>query len=104
MTHSKYSVVISSRAETMLVQHVTFLSRVSISAAKKLSVAFQSSLRELEQTPERFPFLVLDGIPTGLYRKCLFYNRYELIFLIIERTVYIDAVRDCRQNPENLIS
>jgi plasmid stabilization system protein ParE len=102
MANKKYNVVLSSRAETMLMRHVEFLARVSKPAARRLSAEFRKSQNGLKTNPERYPFLELDGIPPRIYRKCLFYDRYELVFLIIENIVHIDAVRDCRQNPDNI--
>jgi len=104
MVKAKYHVLVSIRAEAMLLQHVRFLAKVSVRAARRLSAEYKKSLAELKKNPERFPFLELDGIPPRLYRKCLFYDRYELIFMIADDIVNIDAVRDCRQNPDNLLS
>ena len=101
---TKYDVFISDSAKDMLRQHVRFLGKVSLPAAKRLSAAYQESIKDLEKNPERFPLLEMDGIPTRLYRKCLFFDRYELIFLIIDRAVFVDAVRDCRQDPQKLFS
>jgi hypothetical protein len=41
-------------------------------------------------------------IPQEMYRKCLFYDRYKALFLVEDRTVYIDAVIDCRQENKSL--
>lgn len=104
MAVEKYAIVVSGRAEAMLMRHTEFLAKVSVPAAKKLSVEFRKALKSLKDVPDRFPFLDMDGIPRGLYRKCLFYRRYELIFLIMETVVYIEAVRDCRQDPGHILS
>lgn len=88
----------------MLLRHVEFLARVSVLAAKKLAAEYRKSLAELGKNPERFPFLDVSGIPPRLYRKCLFYGRYELVFLIAGNIVNVDAVRDCRQNSDNIFS
>lgn len=104
MAEKKYRVIVASRAEVMLLRHVDFLARVSVAAARKLVSEYRSSLTKLKKNPERFPFLDLENVPPRLYRKCLFYGRYELIFLIADETVFVDAVRDCRQNPENIFS
>jgi len=101
---TKYNVFISDSAKDILRQHVRFLGKVSLPAAKRLSAAYRKSVKNLEQNPERFPFLELDGIPSRLYRKCLFFDRYELAFLIIDDSVYVDAVRDCRQDTQKLLS
>ena len=104
MRRNKYTVDLSERAEEMLLRHSEFLARVSVPAARKFIAAFRTAAGGLKENPERFPFLALDGIPPKLYRKCLFLDRYELIFLICESNVSIDAIRDCRQDPENIFS
>ena len=41
-------------------------------------------------------------IPREAYRKCLFCDRYKALFLVEDRTVYIDAIIDCRQENQKL--
>ena len=48
--------------------------------------------------PERCSWLIADYIPPNKYRKILFEKRYLLLFQIIDNTVYVDYVVDCRQD------
>lgn len=99
-----HTIIVSSKAQSMLEKHVEFLARVSVSAARKLAVEYRNAVKEIRKNPERYPFLDMPGVSPHTYRKCLFSRRYELIFLMIEKTIYIDTVRDCRQNPDDALS
>ena len=48
--------------------------------------------------PQRCPWLTGTYIPGHTYRFILFEKRYMLIFQIVDDTVYVDYVVDCRQD------
>ena len=99
----KYTVIVSQRADAMLVRHTRFLANVSISAAKGLVAEFGEVLDSLEENPFQFPVDTDYGLPEGTYRKALFGKRYKALFTVEGETVYLDAVLDCRQgNSKNL--
>jgi plasmid stabilization system protein ParE len=105
MEHAKeYTVRVSSRALAMLERHTRFLARVSVPAARRLSADYRKAVASLKVYPERFPFVEAVDVPPQTYRRCLFARRYELIFLLTETSVFVDAVRDCRQAPGSLFS
>ena len=81
----------------MLVSHVRFLAVVSEKAALNLISEFERNTRTLENLPESNPWLEDPSIPTHKYRKLLFAKRYLLVYQIKEKTVYVDALVDCRQ-------
>lgn len=39
-------------------------------------------------------------LPAKTYRKCLFYGRYNILYEVGDKSVYIDAIVDCRQESE----
>ena len=82
----------------MLVQHVCFLARVSITAAEKLREDVVALAKSLEDYPERGSWLADPLLPAHKYRKMLVDQRYLLIYQIKDDTVYIDYLVDCRQN------
>ena len=93
----KYRVVVFPDADKMLEDHLCYLSRINISAAKKLYHEFWSTVNDLREYPFLYPpYESKSGKP---YRKALFNKRYQIIYLISEDTVYIHAVRDCRMDP-----
>ena len=97
----RYEVILSRRAEQMLTNHVLFLARVSVKAARRLRDAFAEMLDALEDNPFQFPPAEVSGLP-GEYRKALFGKRYQAIFCVEDRTVYLDAVLDCRMDSSGV--
>ena len=71
MHNKKYTVIVSDRAASMLVNHVRFLARVSPEAAKKLHKEIVAEAKALEYMPESYPWLNRDEIPANKYRKKL---------------------------------
>lgn len=93
-----YTVIVSRRADEMLIRHAKFLAQVRISAAKRMTSEFADVLDRLEQNPFQFPQETDYDLPCGAYRKALFSKWYKVIFSVAENTVYLDAVLDCRQD------
>ena len=103
MPNKKYTVIVSDRAASMLVNHVRFLARVSPEAAKKLHKEIIAEAKALEYMPESYPWLNCDEIPANKYRKKLVSKRYLLIYQIKDDNVYVDYVLDCRQDYKWLL-
>ena len=97
---AKYRIILSSRAEQMLLRHTEFLSRVSIPAAKAFYREFEDILRQIRNNPYQFPLEEDLNLPKGQYHKALFARRYKALFLVEETTVYLDAVVDCRMDNQ----
>jgi len=101
----KYEVRLAERAGKMLLSHTEFITRISTSAARKLLSEFAKAEHKLAENPYVYPYadeLDVPGIPGETYRKCFFYGRYKVIFLVDDSCVFIDAVIDCRQENKNL--
>jgi len=94
----KHSVTIQDPATEMLVQHARFLAQANESAAKLLTLEFINKAKTLETMPERCPWLSYPLIPKHKYRKLIFGKHYMLIFQVINESVYVDAMIDCRQD------
>lgn len=103
MPDKKYTVIVSDKAASMLVNHVRFLANVSAEAAKKPHKEIITEIRALEFMPESYPWLSCDEIPANKYRKKLAAKRYLLIYQIKDSTVYVDYVLDCRQEYKWLL-
>jgi plasmid stabilization system protein ParE len=95
---NKFAVEVSGRAMEMLVSHARFLAQVNEKAADRLIREFEAKAKSLEIMPTRCPWLHDPLLPEQKYRKLLFEKRYLLVFQIKGKTVYIDAVVDCRQD------
>jgi hypothetical protein len=101
--NKKYTVIIQETTTEMLVQHARFLAQVNENAAKRLVTEFKKKTTSLESSPERCPWLLDPIIPERKYRKLIFEKRYILIFQIIGRKVYVDAMVDSRQDYMHLL-
>lgn len=95
---AKYTVTVSRRADEMLIRHARFLAQVRPAAARKMTAEFENILDVLEENPFRFPPELDYNLPAGIYRKALFAKWYKAIFSVVDNTVYLDAVLDCRQD------
>ena len=98
MSDKRYKVIISDKAMSMLASHVRFLAQVSVNAAAKLKAELIKEMQSLDYMPEGYPWLNEEYITPYKYRKKLVSKRYLLIYQIIDDTVYIDYVLDCRQD------
>lgn len=93
----KYKVIMSRRADEMLVSHVRILAQVSIPAAKMLRNEVACVLKSLEADPYLYQWEVDVNLPAETYRRVVFAKRCKALILILEDTVYVDAIVDCRQ-------
>ncbi len=94
----RYHVIVSERAEEMLVKHARFLAQVNTQTADKLTLDIIEAAKSLQKFPERGSRLNDPILPADKYRKMLIDKRYLLIYQIKDDTVYIDYVVDCRQD------
>ena len=93
-----YTVIVSRRADEILIRHARFLAQVRVSAARQMTAEFAKVIDALEKNPFQFPPELDYNLPDGAYRKALFSKWYKAIFSVAENTVYLDAVLDCRQD------
>lgn len=98
----KYNVVVSSAARDMLAEHLDFLRRVNKTAAKAKKAQIMRALRSLAEMPQRFPFLTDDYIARNKYRKMYIENWYLVLYQIIDDTVYVEYIIDCRTDNSHL--
>lgn len=95
---AKYEIIFSSRVDRMLTNHISFLARVSLPAARKLRNDFADVLKRMAENPYQFQVDTDLNLPEDMYRKALFGKRYKALFTVEGQTVYLDAVVDCRQD------
>jgi len=94
----RYNIVISDKARKQIGQHVLFVSNVNKESARKLKVRIINQLGSLSEMPRRYPYLNVENIEKNHYRKMPLENWYLVIYHIIDNTVFIDYVLDCRQD------
>lgn len=93
----KYKVILSTRARAQLLDHISFLTRVSLSAARKIRNSFDNIRRRLSDNPFQFPQDPLFSKLDLRYRGAFFEGRYKVIFIVEGNVVFVDSVVDCRQ-------
>ncbi len=93
----QYKVVVSDEARKMLKDHVYFLAKVNVDAAKELRGRIMDGIRGLAKMPERFPYLDEDN-RRSCYRKMMIPNWYLVIYLVADDTVYVEYILDGRQD------
>jgi len=98
MAERVYRVVISEEASTMLEEHLLFLARVNLEAAKFLRRDLLARFRTLEKTPRLYPIFFSEALETE-YRKLVF-KRYLILYTVdeTEKIVRINFVWDSRKN------
>lgn len=101
---SKYRVIISDRALSMLTDHISFLSKVSVDSANKLKQIIINEIKELKSFPEKYPWITYELLPKNKYHKKVINKRYIVIYQIKENTIYVDYIIDGRQDYSWLIS
>lgn len=103
MEGKKYKVIISDRAKRMMEMYIRFLAQVNKNSAISKKKELLNSIRSLECMPERFPFFEEMYLPPNKYHK-LFVEKWCLVlYQILDDTVYVDYVLDCRKDYSWLI-
>ena len=98
----RYKVVVSPKAEMMLLEHMRFLSNVSVPAARRFLASFKEAKRQISSFPLSGAYEEEPPLPAERYRKCLFYGRSKFVYEVGTNEAYIDAILDCRQDTDSL--
>lgn len=98
MSQNRYKIVMSPKAKSMFVNNIRFLSFVNAEASKKLAKTIYDGIKELENMPEKFPFIDNSELPKNKYRKKVVNKNYILIYQVINETVYVDYILNCKEN------
>ena len=97
MDMEKHRVILATRVRSQLLQHTSFLARVSPPAAMRFRQEFAKILERLKDNPFQFPVDPVFAKLNLLYRNALFEGRYKALFSVENNVVYVDSVIDCRQ-------
>ncbi|MDR0913811.1 MAG: type II toxin-antitoxin system RelE/ParE family toxin [Oscillospiraceae bacterium] len=104
MTKQSYIVKFVKGANDKMETHIEFLARVSLPAAEKLYSDFEETILFLQKIPASCPVYDLDSTIDAEIRYKLFGKRYRMVFEIVDQTVYVYDIQDCRQDTDkNLI-
>lgn len=99
----RYKVIVSDRAKQMLGVHIRFLAQVNKEAAAEKKKRIMTALRSLTQMPQRFPFVDEEYLNQFQYRKMYVEKWYLVLYQILDNTVYVEYILDCRKDYHWLI-
>lgn len=94
----KYKVLVSPKAKEMLDEHIEFLAQVNEASERNKKNEIMKGLRSLSNMPARFPLFESKYIKSGKYHKMYIEKWYLVLYQIIEGTVYVEYIIDCREN------
>ncbi|GHV87095.1 plasmid stabilization protein [Spirochaetia bacterium] len=99
-----HEVVLHPKANDRMFEHFRFLAQVSIHGAERLLDELTKDMQSLEYMPERYHWFERDYLPKKKYRYLLSAKRYRIVYQVIESTVFIEDIQDCRQDDDkNLV-
>lgn len=93
-----YNVIVAPAANDRMEEHFKFLARVSESAANKFLEGLIDDIRSLQKMPFRNPVYNNPYVPPLKYRYQLSNNRYRIVYQVVNDSVFVDDIQDCRQN------
>ena len=94
--------LVSGKARDLLLEHVEFLSQVSIKASSDLLDLFEEKVTSLETMPLRCAYYDNPYIPKGKYRKLALGKHLLILLQVYEETVLIELVIDARSGATRL--
>jgi len=95
-----YKVIVAPAANDRMAEHFEFLARVSESAANKLLDGLLDDIESLQKMPFRNPIYDRPYVPPLKYRYMVSNKRYRIVYQIVNDTVFVDDIQDCRQNDD----
>ena len=93
-----YKVIVAPAANDRMAEHFEFLTRVSENAAIMLLDGLVNDIESLQEMPYRNPVYDRPYVSTLKYRYLLSNKRYRIIYQIIDDTVFVEDIQDCRQD------
>jgi mRNA-degrading endonuclease RelE of RelBE toxin-antitoxin system len=83
--------------------HFAFLAQVSPGGAEKLLEALIKDIKSLERNPHAYPCYNRPHSNPRKYRYILSYSRYRIVYQVVNDTIYVDDIQDCRQDDDKNI-
>lgn len=99
----KYKVIVSDKAKEQLIQHIAFIANVDKNSAAKTKSRIIAAFRSLSEMPQRYPLFDEEYITRNKYHKMFIEKWYLVLYQIVDDTVYIDYLLDCRQDYQWLL-
>ncbi|MCL2411960.1 MAG: type II toxin-antitoxin system RelE/ParE family toxin [Treponema sp.] len=96
----KYKLLISPAANDRMYDHFLFLAQVSEKAALTLLDKLEKDIKSLEFMPQSNPYFERPYLEERKYRYKLSYRRYRIVYQIVNGSVFVEDIQDCRQNDD----
>ena len=96
----KYKVIVDPAVNDRMYDHFEFFARVNALAAERLLDQLTDDMQSLEYLPYRNPVFNRPYLKSGKYRYMVSYERYLIVYQIVDNTVFIDDVQDSRQSDD----
>jgi len=95
-----YKIIVAPAANDRMAEHFEFLARVSEGAADRLLDELTDDIKSLQRMPYRSPVYDRPYLQNGKYCYLLSHKRYRIVYQILNGTVFVDDIQDCRQSDE----
>ena len=93
-----YEVKTTKTARILLGQHLCFLRKVSLKAAKELRKKAIQKIKSLAENPLQYPVWLPDYNLPKQYRRIIVDKRYMIIYSIDDKRVFVEYVFDGRMD------
>ncbi len=100
---TEYRIIVTDTAFSDIQSALSFLSRVSMDAAKSLNEQIKKMIMSLNQFPFRFETIDMPKKLGLEFRKAVIDKRYLLVYAIKDQTVIIERLLDARQGYSSLL-
>lgn len=97
---NNYKIIIAPQVNDRMAEHFEFLARVSENAAERLLDTLMDDIRSLSHMPMRNPVYARPYVPPLKYRYMISGKRYRTVYQVVEDTVFVDDIQDCRQSDD----
>jgi len=88
----------------LIENHVRFVAQVDARAARNTKERLMRAIDSLKERPESHPYWEWDGFPQKKYRKLVVPKWYVILCTVVNDTVHIDYVLDCRQDNVKIVA
>lgn len=93
-----YHIIVAPTANDRMVEHFEFLAKVSENAANKLLDRLVDDIQSLQKMPFRNPVYDRPYVPPLKYHYMMSSKRYRIVYQVVNDTVFVDDIQDCRQS------
>lgn len=95
-----YSIMIAPAANDRMAEHFEFLARISEDAANQLLDGLINDIQSLQKMPFRNPVYDRPYMTPLKYRYMMSNKRFRIVYQVVNDTVFVDDIQDCRQSDD----